>query len=208
MDTAELTIEGLIHDLNNVFQTINEGAELLASDPQWRKLAATLQRSVERGQRIANSIVEHNRPNAELEDVVESAVQFARDYLEAVHKPNVEFSTQIEPEFRVPGDPGGWERVLSNLFLNAVEAGATQISIAAAGDDISISDNGPGISSELLPTIFQPHVSTKSLLAGMGLFVVQSIVEQNGGTVSAGNREDGGAVFRIHLERRDAEGRA
>lgn len=207
MDTAELTIEGLIHDLNNVFQTINEGAELLASDPQWRKLAATLHRSVERGQRIANSIVEHNRSNEELAAVVESAIQFVRDYLEAVHGPNVDFSTQIEPEFRVPGDPGAWERVLLNLFLNAVEAGATQIGIAAAADDISISDNGPGIPSELLPTIFQPHVSTKSILSGMGLFVVQSIVEQNGGTVSAANRENGGAVFRIHLQRQEPETR-
>ena len=48
----DLTYECLIHDLNNVFETITEAAELLSSDRQWRFLAATLRRSVERGKRL------------------------------------------------------------------------------------------------------------------------------------------------------------
>src|ERR1700682_6545023 len=116
MNSSALTIEGLLHDLNNVFQTMAEGAELLSSDPKWAKLAAALQRSIERGQRVAQSIVEQKRSSAELDAVVDNAVQFVRDYLEAVHGPDATFQKEIEDGFRIPGDPAAWERVFVNLF--------------------------------------------------------------------------------------------
>ena len=46
---SELTVEGLAHDLNNVFETLSEAAEVLATDGKWTKLAKTIQRSVQRG---------------------------------------------------------------------------------------------------------------------------------------------------------------
>jgi two-component system sensor histidine kinase MprB len=199
MNSTALTLEGLIHDLNNVFQTMAEGAELLSSDPAWAKLAAALQRSIERGQRIANSIVEQKRSSAELDAVLDNAVQFVGDYLEAVHGPAVTFQRQVEPAFQVPGDPAAWERVFVNLFLNSAEAGGKAIRISAAADEITIRDDGPGVEPTLLPTIFQPHVSTKPILSGLGLYVVRSIVEANGALVTAANAEDGGAVFQIKL---------
>lgn len=199
MDKLELTLEGLIHDLNNVFQTIEEGAELLGADPKWAKLARTLHRSADHGQRLAHSILERNRLAAEPKVVVESAIQFAGDYLEAVHGPAMSFTSDISPVFSMTGDPAAWERVLVNLFLNAAEAGARRVNVHATDRTLVISDDGPGIPPDLLPRIFQPHVSTKSILAGLGLYVVQSIVEQNGGAVSACNRPDGGAEFRISL---------
>jgi signal transduction histidine kinase len=86
-----------------------------------------------------------------------------------------------------------------NLFVNAAEAGAKSVNVQASVNTIVVSDDGPGIPQDLLPRIFQPHVSTKSILAGLGLYVVQSIVEQHGGVVCAGNRPDGGAEFKISL---------
>jgi signal transduction histidine kinase len=202
MNSSALTIEGLLHDLNNVFQTMAEGAELLSSDPKWAKLAAALQRSIERGQRVAQSIVEQKRSSAGLEAVVDNAVQFVCDYLEAVHGPDATFQKEIEAGFQIPGDPAAWERVFVNLFLNAAEAGAKVIGVVACGDEITIRDDGPGVEHDLLPTIFQPHVSTKPILSGLGLYVVRSIVEENGGTVTASNAADGGAVFLIKLSRK------
>ncbi len=199
MDKMELTLEGLVHDLNNVFQTIGESAEVLRSDPKWSKLARTLQRSVDHGQRLAHSILEKKRSAAEPNVVIETAIQFAGEYLECVHGPAIAFTFEVEPFFRLAGDPAAWERVLVNLFLNAAEAGATRVSVRAADDAIVVCDDGPGIPEDLLPHIFQPHVSTKSIFSGLGLYVVQSIVEQNGGSVSARNRADGGAEFRISL---------
>lgn len=196
---AELTIEGLIHDLNNVFQTISEIAELLGGDPNWSKVGRTLHRSVERGQRIARSLVEDKPASANFASVVRRAMEFVRDYLEAVHGPHIAFERRIDSGFRVPGDPDSWERVLVNLFLNAAEARGTSIEIVAIDNEITISDDGPGIPPEMLPTIFQPHVSTKTIMSGLGLYVVRSIVEDCGGSVTACNRDGGGAVFRIKV---------
>ena len=199
MAVADLTLEGLVHDLNNVFQTIGESAELLEHDPKWQKLAHTLQRSVDRGQRIVHSILDTNRSTTELSPVLENATQFCRDYLECANGPKIEFVHEIDSEFRLSGDAAQWERVLVNLFLNSAQAGAKNIRIRARGDEIVVSDDGPGISPELLPKIFNPRVSTKSIISGLGLYVVQSIVEQNGGSVSAANGASGGAVFTMRV---------
>jgi len=197
MAVADLSLEGLVHDLNNVFQTIAESADLLGNDPKWVKLAGTLQRSVDRGQRIAHSILETNRSAAELIPVIENAAQFCQDFLESASRPKISFAREIDPEFRLKGDPDQWERVLVNLFLNSAQAGARNIRIEARDRQIVVSDDGPGIAAELLPRIFQERVSTKSIISGLGLYVVQSIIEQNGGTVTAANGPSGGAVFTI-----------
>jgi signal transduction histidine kinase len=197
MAVADLTLEGLVHDLNNVFQTIAESADLLGNDPAWEKLAQTLQRSVDQGQRIVHSILETNRSATELVPVIENAAQFCQDYLECANRPKIGFVHEIDPAFHLKGDAGQWERVLVNLFLNSAQAGAKNIHIEARSGQIVVSDDGPGISPELLPRIFQPRVSTKSIISGLGLYVVQSIVEQNGGSVTASNGSTGGAVFTV-----------
>jgi signal transduction histidine kinase len=199
MAVADLTLEGLVHDLSNVFQTIAESADLLGSDPKWQRLAHTLQRSADRGHRIVRSILESNRSASALAPVIENATQFCRDYLESANAPKIEFTDEIDPEFDLKGDAAGWERVLVNLFLNSAQAGAKTIHIQARNNEIVVSDDGPGISAELLPRIFQPRVSTKSIISGLGLYVVQSIVEQNGGTVGAANGPNGGAVFTMRV---------
>lgn len=196
-NNAELTIEGLIHDLNNVFQTIAEISEVLAGDPGTSKLAGTLQRSVDRGQRIAYSLLQDKPASADFSGVADRAIEFVHDYLEAVHGPEICFERHIDSGFHVEGDPGAWERVLVNLFLNSAEAGGKNITVEATGQVIVVRDDGPGIPPAMLPTIFQPHVSTKSITSGLGLYVVRSIVEEHGGTVSACNDRGAGAVFRI-----------
>jgi len=199
MAVADLLLEGLVHDLNNVFQTIAESAELLGSDPKWQRLAHTLQRSADSGYRIVHSILESNRSASALAPVIENAAQFCRDYLECANGPKIEFTDEIDPQFDLKGDAAGWERVLVNLFLNSAQAGAKNIHIQARSNEIVVSDDGPGISAELLPRIFQPRVSTKSIISGLGLYVVQSIVEQNGGKVDAANGPNGGAVFTMRV---------
>lgn len=199
MAVADLTLEGLVHDLNNVFQTIAESAELLEEDPKWEKMAHTLQRSAGRGYRIAHSILETNRSAADVMPVIENASQFCQDYLQYANGPKIEFTLDIDPAFRLKGDAAGWERVFVNLFLNSAQAGAKNVRICARGNQIVVSDDGPGISPELLPKIFQPRVSTKSIISGLGLYVVQSIVEQNGGRVTAANGPSGGAIFTLRI---------
>ena len=96
-----------------------------------------------------------------------------------------------------------------NLFLNAVQAvkkpSRIEIAVEQEPDSlcITVSDNGPGIPPDILPSIFRPNVSTKTnptRRSGLGLHIVASIVKVNGGKITAANRETGkGAVFTIVL---------
>ena len=120
---ADLSLEGLVHDLNNVFQTIAESADVLGNDPKWEKLARTLQRSVDRGQRIAHSILETNRSATELIPVIENAAQFCQDYLECANRPKIGFARRYRSRVPAQGRSGAWERVLVNLLF---ELGASR----------------------------------------------------------------------------------
>ena len=203
---SDLTQETLVHDLNNVFETITEAAELLSSDRRWKSLAATLCRSVTRGRRLLGAIPD-SKPN--LAAVVDDAIQSVTDYCTATRKPRIRFVRQIPAEIRLPGSAKDWERVFANLFLNTaqimhkpgrIDIGAEQ---AEHSLEITVSDNGPGIPADILPRMFRPHVSTKANNAGrsgLGLHIVASIVKKYSGNVIASNRERAnGAVFTISL---------
>jgi signal transduction histidine kinase len=209
---SDLTIEGLVHDLNNVFETFIEAADVLGRDPKHVRLSAALKRSVNRGSRILSSFLEQTQASLELELILDNAIEFARDSLQAVRGPSIDFVKNFEPGIRLRGNAAAWERVLANLFLNAaqaiaqsgdlVEKGAIEISAARtpAAIEITVADNGPGIHPKILPRIFEPHFSTRARRSGLGLHIVQTIVRQNGGEVSASNRPSGqGAQFHIIL---------
>ena len=203
---SDLSHESLIHDLNNVFETITEAAELLSADKRWKPLAATLCRSVARGQRLLGAIPDRS-PN--LAVIVDGAIQSVTDYCTAGRKPHMRFIREIPADIRLPGSAKDWERVFVNLFLNAAQImhkpGRIDISAGQRDDSliIIISDNGPGIPPDLLPRLFRPNVSTKvtaSRRSGLGLHIVASIVKKYSGRVTASNRErSNGAVFTISL---------
>lgn len=202
---ADLTLECLVHDLNNVFQTLLEAADLLATDPQWSSLAGAICHSVERGRNIVSSIGPSHRTPVEIGAALENATQFVEDFLR-VHSARVEITREVERGLRVPGAESAWERVFVNLLLNAAQAmpdgGIVEVDAhrKAGRVRIMVSDNGPGVSPEILSEIFKPRFSTKTWRSGLGLHIVETIVSQNGGVVSAANRPDrSGAVFTIEI---------
>jgi signal transduction histidine kinase len=90
----------------------------------------------------------------------------------------------------VPGNDFAIARVLINLLKNAAEAvppvnGRIQIITAAHGKtfELTIADNGTGISPEVLEQIFLPRFSTKSTGKGLGLFISKKIIEAMGGAI-------------------------
>jgi signal transduction histidine kinase len=104
-------------------------------------------------------------------------------------------------------DPRKLERALYNLLLNACEAAPTQegrvqvaISRSGSGVNIAVSDNGPGIAEPIHDKLFHPFVSYgKENGTGLGLTVVQKIVQDHGGEVSVERTSDARTVFRITI---------
>lgn len=101
-------------------------------------------------------------------------------------------------------------QVLLNLTMNAFEAlsviraEARRVVIRADRVQdgkicVSVRDAGPGFPSGLADQLFEPFFSTKTEGTGMGLAIARSIIEAHGGTLSAENCSDGGALFTICL---------
>lgn len=208
MPGEDLSVRGLVHDLNNVFQTIQDAADLLEEDERWSALAGTIHRSTEHGLRLLRSVVEATRGSFELRRIADIAVQFTRDYLRAGNGPDIAFRINMEEGLRISSNAAAWERILVNLLLNAAQAmprgGEVELTARRTGNgiEVTVADNGPGIPEQILSKLFDPHISTKrgqrgQSLHGMGLHIVRTIVEADGGTVSARNRPEGGAEFVI-----------
>lgn len=95
--------------------------------------------------------------------------------------------------------------IVSNLVLNAAEAtsgrGRLEVRLRSndAGAAIEVHDDGPGIDSARLDTIFQAFVTTKPDGNGLGLFSVKACTDALGGRASAGRSPLGGACFTIEL---------
>ena len=104
-------------------------------------------------------------------------------------------------------------QALLNLIRNAAEAipeGQTDrrvevlssIERDSAGTDwtaVEIKDTGEGIPAADLQRIFIPFFTTKATGHGVGLALAHRVVTQHGGTLSAANAKDGGAVFSLRL---------
>ena len=111
----------------------------------------------------------------------------------------------------VPGDPAKLHDVLRNLVENASnyspEGGTIEISSRRDGAvvEIIVADHGPGIPAADLPRIFERFYRVDRSRTrdpggtGLGLSIVRHLVELHEGTVSAANREGGGAIITIRL---------
>jgi signal transduction histidine kinase len=111
------------------------------------------------------------------------------------------------------GSSEGWfdfkklERALLNLLLNACEAvptegGKIDIELRRRGEnlEVRVSDNGPGIAESVRDRLFDPFVSHgKENGTGMGLTVVQKIVQDHEGEVAVEQTSPAGTTFRINL---------
>ena len=128
----------------------------------------------------------------------------------SIEQSNVEYLSKLELSIhQITGDKTKLQEVFWNLLKNAYEAALPDKSVSLHAKQVdkdiivTISDTGCGIPEEHLPTIFEPFVTYKKQGTGLGLAICDHIIKAHGGTISATNREEGGAQFSFVLPMED-----
>ena len=139
----------------------------------------------------------------DLADVVDGAVIRAR-----ARWPRVVFAVSTVPS-AMNGQPGGLARVVLNLLDNAAKwspLGGTvhlRLSIMDECAELTVADEGPGISEQDRPKVFERFYRATAARSmpgsGLGLAIVAQIVETHEGSVVAGEAPGGGAELRVRL---------
>lgn len=182
-----------------------------------------IRREAERMAKLVNDLLELARADAGFS--IDRQPMNLLDVVEAVHMEvapvagNAEIIvTSPEPLLQVRGDAARLKQVVLNLVQNALNAGATRITISLMREKEMIRmeflDNGPGIPETALPHLFERFYrvdgarSSRGNGSGLGLAIVKWIVQQHGGTVEAESRLGEGSVFTVclpALDDREAE---
>jgi two-component system sensor histidine kinase BaeS len=142
--------------------------------------------------------------DVDLEPVLESvAAQFTGPF----DLKGVELAIDLVPA-RGFADPQRVSQIVSNLLSNALkytpEGGRVTLSLRPAGkfSELRVADTGGGISPEELPHVFDRFyrgAGVKAGGSGVGLTVVQELVEAHGGTVLVADNDEGGSTFTVRL---------
>jgi len=203
------------HDLRHSLAAVMANAEFLCesglSASQREELYAEIRIAVSQMTDLIESLLEFSRTRESLRPAygdVQSAVEQAIQ------------TVKVHPEYQrihigvsCDGSSEGWfdfkklERALLNLLLNACEVvpadgGKIEISLRRDGGnlEIRIADNGPGIADAVRDRLFEPFVSHgKENGTGMGLTVVQKILQDHGGDVVVEQTSAAGTTFRLSL---------
>ncbi len=203
------------HDLRHALAAVVANSEFLCdgdlTSAQREELYQEVRTGVNQMTDLIDSLLEFARTReslnptyANLDETVQRAMQSVR--LHPRHQ-----GTLIE--FHSNGQSSAWfdprklERALYNLVLNACEAapsngGRVEVMVEGNGPGvtISVSDNGPGIAEPIQDKLFHPFVSFgKENGTGLGLTVVQKIVQDHGGQVVLQRTADARTVFRITI---------
>ncbi len=128
------------------------------------------------------------------------------------HREGVRFATSFVPgEPRVKADREELRRAFINIFRNSVQAAQSDVSISVSTRTegsilvISITDNGPGMTREILGRLFEPNFSTKTDGMGIGLTIVRKTIEDLNGSVGVESTPGEGTTVRIRLPLADRD---
>ncbi|MBE0408764.1 MAG: PAS domain-containing protein [Anaerolineales bacterium] len=206
------------HEVRNPINNISTGLQLMAMNLQegdsQRELISRLDQDCNRVAHLIDSILSFARPaehKIELVDInllIDRLLERWRPRMARVKIQHHLLNASKNPY--VSGDSRALEQVFTNLVSNAVQAmndqgGTLSVtirnqSINKENDqvEISVADNGPGISEEHRQRIFEPFFTTNKNGTGLGLAIAKRIISAHKGVINV-TSVPGGTVFQVLL---------
>lgn len=200
---------GIAHEINNPLGVILGTARLLEKgvDSEGKRDVTTIVAEVERCKSIVGGLLDLSRPprlrilDVDAGELCEETVERLASALASA---DIEVDREGDASLLADGEK--LRQVLTNVLLNAAQAGARRIEIHVDGRGadivrISVRDDGPGVAAEVLPRLFSPFATGRADGTGLGLAVSRAIAVAHGGTLEHVASAQG-ARFDVTLPRR------
>jgi signal transduction histidine kinase len=205
------------HGLRNPLASLRAAAQLVRrhpDSPSSREHLDAIIEEVDRLDRRISHLLSFSRP-APYHPMPERVARLVENLLPTFAEPMRERRVELEvdlpqdlPEVRV--DPMQLEQALLELVSNALDAmpgggrlrlGAQAMNGGPAGGEIviEVSDTGPGIPANVLPSVCEPFFTTRQEGTGLGLAIAKRYVEQNGGRLEIDSSPGSGTTVRVRL---------
>lgn len=199
-------ISGLLEIVQATEGLPGEASALLASmESSVRSLFALVSNCLEKAKIEAGELVLDREPF----DLNEVVMRVVAQYASETRRRGVAIETVADGRLLAYGDKLATERICANLLRNAIQftpaAGRIRIETARERDllAVAVSDTGPGIAAGDLPLLFQPYRQTVTGRGkrgtGLGLFIVKSLSNAQGGSVVVESTPGAGTRFTVRL---------
>jgi PAS domain S-box-containing protein len=216
-ESLRALVGGVVHEMRNPAFGIGVNLDALEAtfgdDARFRPFVAALRESCNRITSLMNDLRDYGEPRslrAEpcrvrslLDEAARSCEALARERGCKLH---IDFE---DPELVLPLHPLRMHQVFRNLLENALlhSPAGGEVHVTSRARDrqgqawavFTVTDRGPGFDAESLARAFEPFFTRRRGGTGLGLSIVRRVVEEHGGTVDAGNRDEGGAVLTLRL---------
>ncbi len=221
VSAVEAFAADVAHEVKNPLTSLQSAIETLntsKNEEERKELILIAFKDLKRLDRLISDISSSSRLEVELakgefirtdlKDILDSVIEVAESTTLRKHGVNIKYNVS-EDSIKINGISDKIAQVFHNLIDNA-------LSFSNRGDEIDISlwkgkkgaiieikDNGPGIPKESLLKVFdrfytyRPNDKTFGNNSGLGLSICKQIVKSHGGSIIAGNKENGGAIFTV-----------
>jgi two-component system NtrC family sensor kinase len=213
-------VAGVAHELNNPLSNAGTSAQILLeemheSDLVPRKFQLEMLEQIteqtDRARKIVKSLLEFSREKTinplelKISDLVHHTMEMVLGEIPA----QTETKVIVKNDGIFWGDKLRLQQALVNLLLNAFQAAGDRAIIILRGNmntekhqvRLEVEDNGPGIPSEIITSIFDPYFTTKDVGqgSGLGLAITHEIITKHGGSISVESELEKGTRFIITL---------
>ena len=204
----------IAHEVKNPLSSIRALVQLMGEDPQvqgrYERDLSYMLGEVDRLNRSVQQLLSFSRPIPEAEteaDVSELVRSTAEVLSRQCAADQIRVEHQVEPRLHLKhAAPEAVQQIVLNLALNAVQASGPGGRVRLEGRtgpqgqvEIAVSDDGPGISTELRDRIFEPFFTTKQKGTGLGLAIVRKNVRHLRGEIQVESPVENGRGTRVRV---------
>jgi two-component system, sporulation sensor kinase A len=197
----------LAHDLRSPLQTIQNAIYLLEKTPDNPMLFDMIRQSLKQATQLLDSFRDYYKGHIlkPMSTEFKKVIDLAFSDLEIPD--NIEVERSGSDGVQVKVDPAKTALAIRHLLINGMEAmpegGVLVVDVSETEESIilNVKDNGVGIPSKFIDSVFVPFESNKNQGKGLGVPICKRVIESHGGSLSFTSQEGIGTKFTIVLPR-------